>query len=137
MRRSRTVTLLAALVFLLGLIQWTRAVTLLLRRDFLAQFSLSIPLPYAIGSAVLWGALLGLAAFGLVRLAGWSRILTLVAVTALQAQTWLDRWLFARSDYAQTSIGFDLSVTMVILILTWGIVGWQRKQFKRIGGLEN
>lgn len=131
MRRSRTVTLLAALVFLLGLIQVARAVTLFLRRDLLAQFNVSIPLPYAIGSAMIWGVLLGVAAFGLWRLAYWSWSITLVAVTASQAQAWLDRWLFARSDYAQTSIGFDLSVTVIVLVLTWGVLWWQRKRFLR------
>jgi hypothetical protein len=131
MRRSRTVTLLAALVFLLGLIQVARAVALFLRRDLLAQFNLSIPLPYAIGSAMIWGVLLGVAAFGLWRLAYWSWSLTLVGVTASQAQAWLDRCLFARSDYAQTSIGFDLGITVIVLVLTWGVLWWQRKRFLR------
>lgn len=131
MRRSRSVTILAALVLLLGLQQWARASTLFLRRDFLTQFNLSIPLPYVIGSAAIWGGVLGLAAFGLWRLARWSRTLTLATVTASQAQAWLDRWLFARSDYAQTSVGFDLGVTFVILVLTGGVLWWQRKRFNR------
>ncbi len=129
MHRPRTVTFLAAWVFLLGLLQCLRAEQLLQRRDFLAQFNLSLPLPYAIATAALWGVLLIVATGGLWYMSRWGFWLALIAVTASQAQAWLDRLVFARSDYAQLSSGFALGVTIVILAVTWGILGWHRRRF--------
>jgi uncharacterized membrane protein (DUF2068 family) len=109
-------------VFILGLLQWTRAATLYIRLDFISQMNLTIPLPYAIGSALIWGGLLVAASIGLWRLTGWGRWLALAAVTLSQAQGWLDRLLFERSDYSQGSTGFALVSTLVILGLTWIIL---------------
>jgi hypothetical protein len=108
-------------VLILGLLQWTRALTLFTRLDFISQLNLAIPLPYAIGSALVWGVLLAVAAVGLWRMAGWGWWLTLGAVTASQAHTWLDRWLFERSDYSQASTGFSLAITIALLLVTWGV----------------
>ncbi len=122
MRRPLSVTWLSILVFVLGLMEWTRAATLFTRRSLLVELDLSLSLPYAIVSAVGWGGVLLAAAVGLWRLAGWGRWLTLAAVTGSQAQAWLDRVLFARSDYSQLSTGFALGVTLIVLALTWGIL---------------
>jgi len=130
MRRLRVVTILAAWVFLLGLIQAIRAVLLFQRRDFLAEFNISLPLPYAIISAAIWAGLLVVAAVGLWRLTRWGYWLALAAVSGSQAQAWLDRLLFARSDYTQISNGFALATTLALLLLIWGGLLWQRQQFK-------
>jgi len=132
MRRPRIVTFLVALVFLLGLLQWLRAGTLFVRRDFLAQLNLSISLPYAIGSAAIWGGVLVAASFGLWRLKRWGWWLALGAVSLAQAQQWFDRLVFDRSDYARLSRGFALGTTLLILALIWGGLGWPsiRKRFE-------
>lgn len=122
MHRPRSVTWLSCLVFILGLLQWTRAATLYSRLPFISQLNLSIPLPYAIGAALIWGVVLVVAAFGLWRQAGWGVWLTLAAVTLSQAHTWLDRLLFERSDYSQASTGFALATTVVIVGLTWFVL---------------
>lgn len=122
MRRPRSVTWLSCLVFILGLLQWTRAATLYARLPFISQLNLSIPLPYAIGAALIWGGVLVVAAFGLWWQAGWGVWLTLAAITLSQAQAWLDRLLFERSDYSQASTGFALATTVVIVGLTWFVL---------------
>ncbi len=124
MRRPKRVTFLAAWVFLLGLLQWVRAANLFVRRDFLLELNLSLPLPYAVASAAAWGGALAAAAFGLWRLKRWGRWLALGAVTLSQAHGWVDHFLFDRSDYSQLSIGFRLGATLVVLVFTWGILWW-------------
>lgn len=123
MRRPLNVTWLSILVFILGLSQWTRAVVLYARQPLLAELKVSLPLPYAIASAAVWGGALIMAGVGLRRLTRWGWWLTLSAVTGLQAQAWLDRVLFARSDYSQLSTGFALGVTVIVLAVTWGVLG--------------
>ena len=130
MRRPLSVTWLSILVFILGLMEWTRAATLFTRRSLLVELDVSLSLPYAIVSAAGWGGVLLAAALGLWRLAGWGRWLALAAVTGSQAQAWLDRLLFSRSDYAQLSTGFALSVTLIVLALTWGVL-WRPAVKKR------
>jgi hypothetical protein len=124
--------LLAAWVFLLGLLQCVRAASFFIRRELLSDLNLSIPLPYAIGSAAVWGGVLLAAAVGLWRLRRGGRWLALGGVTAWQAHTWIDNLVFDRSDYAQQSIGYELGVTLVILAATWGILWWPgvKKRFE-------
>ncbi len=130
MRRPLSVTWLSILVFILGLMEWTRAATFFTRRSLLVELDVSLPLPYAIVLAAGWGGALLAAGVGLWRLTRWGRWLALAAVTGSQAQTWLDRALFARSDYAQLSTGFALGVTLIVLALTWGIL-WRSSVKKR------
>lgn len=130
MRRPRSVTLLALVVFILGLAQGVRAATFFQQRAVLAGLGLSIPLPYAVGAAAVWCAALLAAAAGLWNLGRWAGWLTLAAVTGSQAQGWIDRWLFARSDYARLTVGFNAVLTALILALTWGVVMWQRRRFE-------
>ena len=129
MRRPRIVTILAAVVFLLGLVQCIRAVTLFQQRNSPVELELSIPLPYAILAASFWGTVLVAASAGLWQLRRWGAWLTLAAVTGSQAQGWFDRLVFARSDYARISAGFDAGVSAAVLLLTWGILAWQRRRF--------
>ncbi|MBI3242472.1 MAG: hypothetical protein HYZ49_09290 [Chloroflexi bacterium] len=126
MRRSLSVTWLSLLVFILGLMQWTRAAVLFARQPLLIQLDVSLPLPYAILSAAMWGGALVAASVGLKRLNRWGWWLTLIAVTGSQAQAWLDRILFSRSDYAQLSTGFALGLTVLVLALVWGVLGRNR-----------
>lgn len=130
LRRPLTVTSLSLLVFILGLEQCTRAAVLFIRQSFLEKLNLSLPLPYAIFSAAVWGVLLFAAGIGLWRMKGWGRWLTLTAVSGSQAQAWVDRALFARSDYAQLSTGFALGLTLFVLAAAWGVL-WRPKVRKR------
>lgn len=132
MRRPAGVTLLSAMVFVLSLLQWTRAVTLATRRPVLTGLGVSIPLTYAVVSAAVWGAVLLAACLGLWRMARWGRWLALASVTGSQAQMWLDRALFARSDYSRLSAGFALGATLAVLAVTWGLLWWPsvRKRFQ-------
>jgi hypothetical protein len=130
MRRPRSVTLLAVVVFVLGLVQGLRAATLFQQRALLSGLDLSIPLPYAILTASGWCVALSAAGLSLWRLRRWAGWLTLAAVTGSQAQAWFDRWMFARSDYARLSAGFDAGVSAVVLALAWGVVLWKRRQFQ-------
>lgn len=125
MRRNLFVTIVCLWVFILGAVQWTRAISFFVRKDFLADLSLSIPLPYAIVSAVVWGGLLWLALVGLWQEKEWARVMVLVAVTASQSQQWLDRFMFMRSDYAQFSTGFTMFISAASLLITWALL-WKK-----------
>jgi len=126
MRRPRLVTLVAAWVLISGLLQWTRAATLFARWNLLLELEISLPLPYAIATAAAWGGLLVAASIGLWHMKRWARWLTLAAVTGSQAQSWLDRFLFDRSDYARLSTGFAFGLTALVLALTWGVL-WRKR----------
>jgi len=122
LRRSLSVTVASLVVFILAMMQWTRALTLFTRQSFLSEFAISIPLPYAIASAAVWGGVLLAASLALWRMKGWGRWLALAGVTASQSQEWFDRLVFGRSDYSQISLGFSFFISIIILILTWGIL---------------
>lgn len=122
MRRPLSVTAVSLLVFILAMMQWTRAITLFTRQSFLSEFAISIPLPYTIASAAVWGGVLLAASLALWRMKGWGRWLALAGVTASQGHEWFDRLVFGRSDYSQISLGFSFFISIMILILTWGIL---------------
>ncbi|MBI5082002.1 MAG: hypothetical protein HZC38_07060 [Chloroflexi bacterium] len=113
---------MSLLVFILAMMQWTRAITLFFRQSFLSEFALSISLPYAIAAAAVWGGVLLAASLALWRMKGWGKWLALAGVTASQSQEWFDRLVFGRSDYSQISLGFLFFISIIILILTWGIL---------------
>lgn len=122
LRRSLSVTVVSLVVFILAMMQWTRAITLYTRQSFLSEFAISISLPYAIASAAVWGGVLLAASLALWRMKGWGRWVALAGVTASQSQGWFDRLVFGRSDYSQISLGFSFFISIIILILTWGIL---------------
>ena len=122
LRRSFSVTVVSLVVFILAMMQWTRAITLYTRQSFLSEFAISIPLPYAIASAAVWGGVLLAASLALWRMKGWGKWLALAGVAASQSQEWFDRLVFGRSDYSQISLGFSFFISIMILILTWGIL---------------
>lgn len=122
LRRPFRVTAASLVVFILAMMQWMRAITLFSRQSFLSEFAISIPLPYTIAAAAVWGGVLLAASLALWRMKGWGRWLALAGVTASQSQEWFDRLVFGRSDYSQISLGFSFLITIFILILTWGIL---------------
>lgn len=122
MRRPLSVTVLSLVVFILAMMQWTRAITLFSRQSFLSEFAISISLPYAIASAAVWGVVLLAASLALWQMKGWGRWVSLAGVTASQSHEWIDRLVFSQSDYSQISIGFSFLISISILILTWGIL---------------
>jgi len=122
MRRPLSVTAVSLLVFILAMMQWTRAITLFPRQSFLSEFTISIPLPYLIASAAVWGGVLLAASLALWWMKGWGKWLALASVTASQGQEWFDRLVFGRSDYSQISLGFSFFISIMILILAWGIL---------------
>ena len=121
LRRSFSVTVVSLVVFILAMMQWTRAITLYTRQSFLSEFAISIPLPYAIAPPP-WGRVLLAASLALWRMKGWGKWLALAGVAASQSQEWFDRLVFGRSDYSQISLGFSFFISIMILILTWGIL---------------
>lgn len=123
-RRPSSVTLLAVWVLIQALLELARAATLFVRRSLLVELDISLPVPYAIGSALAWGSLLTAAGVGLWQVARWGRWLTLLAVTGSQAQGWFDRIAFERSDYARLSTGFALATTAAVVGATWAILWW-------------
>jgi hypothetical protein len=107
------VELLLAAYHLLG------AVSSAQRYTVLSTLPLSLPPAYLLASNAVWALVFGLLGWGLWRLREWARRGTLAAVSAYVALGWLERLVWARSDYARTSVPFFLALHAAWLLLVW------------------
>lgn len=87
------------------------------RYTVLAALPLSLPPAYLIVASAVWGVVFGLLALGLWRLRQWARWGTLVALPLYLAQGWVERLVFARSDYAAESAPFFAALHAAALLL--------------------
>lgn len=124
MPRPASVTILALAVLCLSLFNLLGAVSGLQRYAFLSDLPLRVPLAYHLGSRAAWSVVFGALAAGLWRLKAWGRVGTLAACTLYAAQTWFDRLVFNRSDYARVTLPFSLALTVIGLALVWGVLLW-------------
>ena len=122
MPRPTSVTILALAVLCLAAFNLLGAVSGLQRYAFLSHLLLSLPLPYRIGSRMVWSAGFGALTVGLWRLRQWGRVGTLAAFSLYAAQGWFDRLVFSRSDYARETIPFSLMLTVIGLAWVWGVL---------------
>jgi hypothetical protein len=126
MPRPTSVTILALAVLCLSLFNLLGAVSGMERYAFLSRLSLGAPLAYHLGSRAVWSVVFGALAAGLWRLKAWGRAGTLAAFTLYAAQSWFDRLVFSRSDYARVTLPFSLALTAIGLALVWGTLLWPR-----------
>ncbi len=120
MPRPRSVTFLALAVLLLGAFRLIGAVSALRAYDLLGQLPSSLPPAVLLVGNAVWAVVFIALGLGLWRLKMWARRGLLAAATLYLAQHWLERLLFARSDYARATIPFDLVLDGLSLALVWG-----------------
>lgn len=120
MPRPRSVTFLALAVLLLGGYRALGAISALAGYDLLRQLPSSLPPAVLLASNAFWGLVFLALGLGVWRLKTWARRGLLAAMTLYLAQGWVERLLFARSDYARATIPFDLVLDGVSLALVWG-----------------
>ncbi len=121
-KRPLSVTFLALAVLMVAMLSATRGVSLLARRDLLTQLGPHIPWLYLATGGLVWGPVLGAAAWGLWRLAAWGRGLILVALPIYQMHQWLDYGLLAVSTYSQQVWPWYLLLSLIGLVITWAIL---------------
>ena len=87
------------------------------RYTVLAALPLSLPPAYLIVTGAVWTVVLGALAVGLWRLRQWARWGTLAALPLYVAQGWVQRLVFARSDFAAESAPFYAGLHAAGLLL--------------------
>ena len=106
----------------LGAVNLIRARLALRGESFVASLPLTMPLPYLAASAMVWGSVFCIAAFGVWRLWPWARKLTLGAIVIYQLHIWINHFLFDTSDYARQVWPFQAGVSAAWIILVWGFL---------------
>jgi hypothetical protein len=122
----RAVAALTLLIAMLGLSNLGRVVLAIGYATRLPDLPMTVTWPYLAVKGGLWGVAFILCAFGLLRLRPWGRWATLAASTLYQAHGWIDRILFDASDYAQRTRPRDLALTLLFLVIVWGVLIWPR-----------
>lgn len=119
MPRPRSVSLVA--LALAGLAGYNLLGTLaaLQRYTVLSDLPLNLLPTYLAGSSAAWALVLGTLAVGLWRLKTWARRGTLAAATVYVAVGWGERWLLARSEYAEVSAPFFVAFQAAWLVVVW------------------
>ena len=125
--------LLSVLTFLLGLGNLGRAAMALHYSARLPDLPTTVSPFYLAASGAFWGITYMACTLGLSCRVPWGRWLTLAAVPLHQAHVWTNRLLFDASDYARQTYPRDLALTLVLLLIFWGIlnVPWIRRAFAR------
>jgi hypothetical protein len=122
MPRPLSVTLLALAVLCLAAFNLLGAVSGFQQYAFLRSLPLAVSPVYLITSRAGWAVAFGALAFGLWRLKQWGRVGTLAIFTLYVAQSWVDRWLFDRTDFARALAPYALGISLVALAVVWGIL---------------
>jgi hypothetical protein len=120
--RPTSVTLLALAVLSLAAFHLLGVVSGGQRYTFLSTLPLSLPPAYVVIGNAVWGTVFGVMAVGLWRLRHWGRVGTLIAFSLYVAHAWLERLLFARSDYARVTAPYALALDLLGLGLVWGVL---------------
>jgi uncharacterized membrane protein (DUF2068 family) len=87
------------------------------RYTVLRALPLSLPPAYLIAAGAVWALAFGALAVGLWRLRRWAQWGTLAALGLYLSLGWVERLVFARSDYALESVPFYMGVQAAWLAL--------------------
>lgn len=111
--------LLTLPVPLIGMANLVKMVAALRYSILLPDLPMTVSWAYLAATGGFWGAVFAICTLGLVRFRSWGREATLAAVTLYEAHVWLDRLLFAASDYASLTVPRDLVLTLLLLLIIW------------------
>ena len=119
MPRPPSITALALLVIGLALYNALGAFTAIQGYTVLRELPLSLPPAYLVGRGVVWALVFGALSGGLWWLNHWGRLGTPIALTLYLGLGWVERLVFAQSDYARSSAPFFLALHLIILAAVW------------------
>jgi hypothetical protein len=114
--------LLSTMTFLLGLGNLGSAAVAIQQSVRLPGLSTSVSFRYLAAVGALWGVLYLVCTFGLSFFQPWGRWMTLAAVPLHQVHVWTNRLLFDASDYARQIYPRDLMLTLLLLLIIWGVL---------------
>lgn len=117
--RRYLLLLLTLPVPLIGIANLVKMMGALRYSILLPDLPMTVSWAYLAATGGFWGAVFAICTFGLVRFRPWGRRATLAAVTLYEAYVWLNRLLFAASDYARLTVPRDLVLTLLLLLIIW------------------
>lgn len=119
LNRRRLLLLLNLPVPLIGIANLVKMVVALRYSVLLPDLPMTVSWAYLAATGGFWGVVFAVCTLGLVRFRPWGRRATLAVVTLYEVCAWLNRLLFAASDYARLTIPRDLMLTMLLLLIIW------------------
>jgi len=125
---QKWVIALSLLLLALGLANLGRAGMALHYDGRLPDLPLTAPLIYLAAMGGFWGIAFVACAGGLIRFRRWGRWGALAAVTLYEIHVWINHLLFDANDYAHQTRPRDLALTLLLLILVWGLLNWPSVQ---------
>ena len=125
---QKWVIALSLLLLGLGLANLGRAGMALHYDARLPNLPLTASLTYLAALGISWGLAFVVCAWGLVRFRRWGRRGALAAVTLYEIHVWVNHLLFDANDYARQTRPRDLVLTLLLLILVWGLLNWPSVQ---------
>jgi hypothetical protein len=88
----------------------------------LQALPLALPPAYLLARAVVWALVFAALAAGLWRTKHWARLGTPIALSVYVAVGWVERLIFAQSDYAQVSAPCTALLQVLALAAVWGLL---------------
>jgi len=132
---EKVVILLSALALILSVANVGRAIMAVRYSVRLPDLPTTISLDYLAAMGGFWGVAFLACSVGLSLFREWARRATLAAIALYQLNGWLNRLLFAASDYADQTVPRDIVLTVIFLLLFWIPLNLSpiRQAFKRTG----
>lgn len=122
MPRPTSVTFLALAVLCLAAYHALGAAAAVQGYTVLQALPLALPPAYLLGRGVVWALAFAALAGGLWWMKQWARLGTPIACTVYVAAGWVERLVFAQSDYAQTSAPCFALLHGLALAAVWGLL---------------
>jgi hypothetical protein len=119
MPRPASITFLVLLVLGLAAYNALGAYAAIQGYTVLRELPLSLPPAYLVGRGAVWALVFAVLSAGLWRLKHWGRLGTPSALSIYLALGWVERLVFAGSDYARSSALFFLALHGVCLAVVW------------------
>jgi hypothetical protein len=133
-RAQKWVIGLSVLISALGLANVGRLAMAVYYAGHLPDLPMAVPWTYLAVMGGVWGVAFLACALGLVYFWPWGRWATLIAVTLYEAHVWANHLLFDANEYPRQVWPRDLALTLVLLIVVWGLLNWPsvRREFGQL-----
>ncbi len=122
MPRPTSVTLLALSVLCIAAYHALGVAAAIQGYTVLQALPLALPPAYLLGRAVVWALVFAALAAGLWWIKHWARLGTPIALSVYVAAGWVERLVFAQSDYAQVSAPCCALWQLLALAAVWGLL---------------
>ncbi len=116
---EKIVLTLSGLTLLLALANLGRAILAAQYSVYLPDLPTTLSFRYLAVMGSLWGVAFAVCTVGLALFREWGRRCTLAAVTLYQVHAWVNRILFATSEYVRQTLARDVILTLTFLLVFW------------------